>query len=124
VPTLISVLAVAMAYVALGGLSAVFAYADTDAWSVWLASGLTLGLLLARPRPNWLAILAGAALGAIVFGLLTGSGLPARWPMARSRSHPRWRVPGRPLASPSFHCASTRCASSPHSPSSARSCSR
>jgi integral membrane sensor domain MASE1 len=73
---LLGILAVGAAYVALGVVSALFGYADTDAWTVWLASGLTLGLLLSRPRPQWPAIVAGAAIGAMIFGLLTASGVP------------------------------------------------
>jgi integral membrane sensor domain MASE1 len=73
---LLGILGICAAYVALGAVSAYFAYADTDAWTVWLASGLTLGLLLSRPRPQWPAIVAGAALGATLFGLLSASGVP------------------------------------------------
>jgi len=68
--TLIAGLAVALAYFALGELSSALAYAPTDAWTVWLASGLTLGLLLATGRQRWGAILAGAALGAAIFALV------------------------------------------------------
>ena len=67
------VLLVAAAYLGLAALSALLAYAPADAWTVWLASGLTLGLLLARPRGRWPAILAGAFVGAAVFAVLLGS---------------------------------------------------
>jgi len=70
--TLIGGLAVALAYLALAAISAALAYAPTDAWTVWLASGLTLGLLLAATRARWPAILAGAAAGAAIFALLVG----------------------------------------------------
>ena len=63
---------VAAAYLAFSGLSAALAYSHADAWTVWLASGLTLGLLLARPRAYWPAILAGAFVGAAAFSLLIG----------------------------------------------------
>ncbi|MEO8346108.1 MAG: MASE1 domain-containing protein [Betaproteobacteria bacterium] len=64
---------VAAAYIGLAGLSAALAYSSLDAWSVWLASGLTLGLLLARPRTSWPAILGGAFAGAAIFATLIGS---------------------------------------------------
>jgi len=67
------VLLVAVAYLGLAALSALLAYSPADAWTVWLASGLTLGLLLARPRGKWPAILAGAFVGAAVFAGLLGS---------------------------------------------------
>lgn len=70
---LIAALAIALAYLALAGISAALAYAPTDAWTVWLASGLTLGLLLAAARARWAAILAGAALGAAIFALVVDS---------------------------------------------------
>src|SRR5205814_3190645 len=70
---LIAALAIALAYLALAGISAALAYAPTDAWTVWLASGLTLGLLLAAARSRWAAILAGAALGAAIFALVVDS---------------------------------------------------
>lgn len=66
-PALILIVVVALAYNALAALSSVLAYAPTDAWSVWLASGLTLGLLLVLPRGKWLAVVAGAAVGAAIF---------------------------------------------------------
>jgi integral membrane sensor domain MASE1 len=75
VPTFIAIVAIAAAYNALGALSAQFAYAETDAWAVWLAVGIAPGLLLSRPRSNWPAIIAGVALGAFVFGLITASGV-------------------------------------------------
>ncbi len=68
---------VAAAYLALSGLSAALAFSHADAWTVWLASGLTLGLLLARPRRAWPAILAGVFVGAGTFALLTGGKLEA-----------------------------------------------
>jgi integral membrane sensor domain MASE1 len=65
---------VAIAYLALAGVSAALAYSPADAWTVWLASGLTLGVLLARPREGWPAVLAGAFVAATIFALLLGSG--------------------------------------------------
>src|SRR6266851_6539487 len=70
--TLIIGAAVALAYFALGELSSALAYAPTDAWTVWLASGLTLGLLLATGRARWGAVLGGAATGAAIFALVVG----------------------------------------------------
>jgi integral membrane sensor domain MASE1 len=70
---IIVVLVVAALYLALAGLSAALAYSAADAWTVWLASGLTLGVLLCRPRSSWPAILAGAFVGAAVFAMLLGS---------------------------------------------------
>jgi integral membrane sensor domain MASE1 len=71
----VAALGVALAYLALAGISAALAYAPTDAWTVWLASGLTLGLLFAS-RTRWAAILAGAGVGAAVFALLVGGTVP------------------------------------------------
>lgn len=68
---------VAAGYLALSGLSAALAFSHADAWTVWFASGLTLGLLLVRPRTSWIAILAGAFVGAAVFALLIGGRLDA-----------------------------------------------
>lgn len=68
---------VAAGYLALSGLSAALAFSHADAWTVWFASGLTLGLLLVRPRASWIAILAGAFIGAAVFALLLGGRLDA-----------------------------------------------
>lgn len=75
VSTLIVLVAVAVAYFVLGEVSKALAYAPTDAWTVWLASGLTLGLLLATARNRWMVILAGAAAGAAIFALTIGSNI-------------------------------------------------
>lgn len=66
------VFVVAIGYLALAGLSAALAYSHSDAWTVWLASGLTLGLMLARPRSAWPEILAGAFAGAAIFAIIIG----------------------------------------------------
>jgi integral membrane sensor domain MASE1 len=65
---------VAVLYLMFAGLSSALAYAPTDAWTVWLAGGLTLGWLLATPRDRWLAPLAGAALGAAIFAVIVPTG--------------------------------------------------
>ena len=70
-----TVVVVAVAYVALGAFSAFFAYSNQDAWSVWLTSGLGLGLLLGRARSDWMPVLAGAFVGAMIFEPLVGSSL-------------------------------------------------
>jgi integral membrane sensor domain MASE1 len=70
-----TVVVVAVAYVALGAFSAYFAYSDQDAWGVWLTSGLGLGLLLGRARSDWMPVLVGAFLGAMIFEPLVGSSL-------------------------------------------------
>jgi integral membrane sensor domain MASE1 len=70
---LIVVLVVAVGYLALAGISKVIAYAPTDAWTVWLASGLVLGALLALRRERWAAILAGGFVGAAVFAVTLGT---------------------------------------------------
>jgi integral membrane sensor domain MASE1 len=75
VSSLILIVAVAMAYLALGMLSSALAYSPADAWTVWLASGLTLGMLLVVSRGRWAAVLGGAGLGAAVFALGIGSGV-------------------------------------------------
>ena len=54
------------------------AYAPTDAWTVWLASGLILGLLVAPFHHRWIVPLAGAAIGAAVFALVLPSGMSAQ----------------------------------------------
>ena len=70
--TPIVVVAVAIAYLALASLSSALAFVAADAWTVWLASGLVLGLLLACRRDKWTAIIGGAALGAATFSFLLG----------------------------------------------------
>jgi len=70
-----NIVVVAVGYLVLGGFSAFFAYSDQDAWSVWLTSGLVFGLVLGRVRSDWMPVLAGAFLGALIFELLVGSSL-------------------------------------------------
>jgi hypothetical protein len=70
-----TIVTVAVAYLALGAFSAFFAYSDQDAWNVWLTSGLVLGLVLGRARSNWMPVLAGAFIGAMIFEPLVGSTL-------------------------------------------------
>ena len=73
---LVSIVFVAVAYLALAGISTALAYAPTDAWTVWLASGLTFGLIVAQFHRRWTVPLGGAAIGAAVFALLLpGSGV-------------------------------------------------
>ena len=98
---------VAVAYIALAKLSAMLTHEATDAWSVWLATPLTLGALLVVARPRWLPVLAGAAIGAAIFSWVLDPGriawaggyavievaprLPAPGLRIRShRSHFRW----------------------------------
>ncbi len=61
--------AVTVVYLALAWLSAVVAYSPNDAWTVWLASGVVLGLLLALRRAWWPGVLAGGFVGATLFSL-------------------------------------------------------
>ena len=70
-----TIVVVAVVYLVLGAFSAFFAYSDQDAWSVWLTSGLGLGLVLGRVPSNWMPVLAGAFLGALIFEPLVGSSL-------------------------------------------------
>ena len=70
-----TILVVAVAYLALGAFSAFFAYSKQDAWGVWLASGFALGLLFVRTRSDWMPVLAGAFLGALIFEPFVGSSL-------------------------------------------------
>ena len=56
VPVL-TALIVAIAYFALGALSGALSHIETAAWTVWLASGLVFGLLLACDKRRWPAIL-------------------------------------------------------------------
>jgi integral membrane sensor domain MASE1 len=75
---LIAAAVVALAYFAMAQTSGALAYAPTDAWTVWLASGVTLGVLLAAKRARWGAILAGAAIGSVIFTLvINGTALDA-----------------------------------------------
>lgn len=73
---LIVMAVVAAAYVALAAISKVVAYAPADAWTVWLASGIVFGSLLAVRRPRWNAVLAGGFIGATVFALHLGTSVP------------------------------------------------
>jgi hypothetical protein len=65
---------VAVAYIALAKLSAMLTHEATDAWSVWLATPLTLGALLVVARPRWLPVLVGAAIGAAIFSWVLDPG--------------------------------------------------
>jgi len=70
-----TIFVVAAAYLLLSAVSAYFAYSDQDAWGVWLASGFGLGLLYVRARADWMPVLAGAFVGALIFEPLVGSSL-------------------------------------------------
>jgi integral membrane sensor domain MASE1 len=70
-----TVVVVAGAYLMLGAFAAYFAYSDQDAWGVWPASGFALGLLFVRARADWMPVLVGAFLGALIFEPLVGSSL-------------------------------------------------
>jgi len=72
VTTPIVAIAVTLAYLALASLSSALTMVAADAWTVWLASGLILGLLLTCRRDKWVPILAGAAIGAAAFSFLLG----------------------------------------------------
>ena len=67
--TLPTIILVAAAYIVLGAVSARFSIVQSEAWTVWLASGVTLGMLLERPRDSWAPVLIGAGAAAIVFAL-------------------------------------------------------
>ena len=56
-------------------ISKLVAYAPADAWTVWLASGVVFGSLLAARRELWWAILAGGFVGAVGFALYLGVGV-------------------------------------------------
>jgi len=73
-PASLLIVVVAAAYLGLAELSSLLAYAPTDAWSVWLATSLTLGVLLVAGRARRAAVLIGAALGAAIFALLVTPG--------------------------------------------------
>ena len=60
---------VATAYIGLAFVSKAVSYAPGDAWTVWLASGIVFGCLLAAPRSRWPGILFGGFAGAVVFAL-------------------------------------------------------
>ena len=73
---LVYIVFVAVGYLAFAALSTALAYAPTDAWTVWLASGWTLGLMIVQLRHRWIIPLAGAAIGAAVFALALPGGNP------------------------------------------------
>jgi integral membrane sensor domain MASE1 len=60
---------VAVAYIGLAFVSKAVAYAPGDAWTVWLASGIVFGSLLAAPRARWPGTLVGGFAGATLFAL-------------------------------------------------------
>ena len=60
---------------ALAAISAAVAYSPADSWTVWLSSGVVLGLLLALRRSSWVAVLGGGFIGATGFALYLGSGV-------------------------------------------------
>ena len=64
---------VGLAYLALAGISTLLAFSQADAWTVWFANGLTLGLLLGLRRALWPPVLAGVFVAALVFEWLIGS---------------------------------------------------
>ena len=63
---------VAVAYIGLAFVSKAVSYAPGDAWTVWLASGVVFGCLLAGPRARWKGVLGGGFAGAAVFALTLG----------------------------------------------------
>jgi len=63
---------VVLAYVALAFVSKLVAYSPGDAWTVWFASGVVFGALLAARREWWRAVLAGGFIGAALFALTLG----------------------------------------------------
>jgi len=72
---IIVIVVVAVAYAVLAGVSELVASSPSDSWTVWLASGVVLGLLLALRRSRWAAVLAGGFIGAAGFALHLGSGI-------------------------------------------------
>ena len=72
---IIVIVFVAVAYVALAAISAAVAYSPADSWTVWLSSGLVLGVLLAVRRSLWVAVLFGGFVGATGFAFYLGSGV-------------------------------------------------
>lgn len=66
---------VAVSYLLLAWLSAWVAYSPDDAWTVWLSSGVVMGLLFALRRERWVAVLAGGFIGATVFALFLGTSI-------------------------------------------------
>ena len=64
---------VVLAYLALAGISTLLAFSQADAWTVWFANGLTLGLLLGLRRALWPPVLAGVFVAALLFEWLIGS---------------------------------------------------
>lgn len=69
---IIVAIVVAVAYIGLSFVSKGVSYAPGDAWTVWLASGIVFGCLLAAPRSRWAGTLAGGFAGATIFALTLG----------------------------------------------------
>jgi integral membrane sensor domain MASE1 len=69
---IIVAIVVAIAYIGLAFVSKAVSYAPGDAWTVWLASGIVFGCLLAAPRSRWPGVLVGGFAGATVFALTLG----------------------------------------------------
>ena len=69
---IIVAIVVAVAYIGLAFVSKAVSYAPGDAWTVWLASGIVFGSLLAAPRSRWPGILVGGFVGATLFALTLG----------------------------------------------------
>lgn len=69
---IVMVVFVALAYLTLAFVSQAVAYSPGDAWTVWLASGVVFGGLLASTPPAWPAVLAGGFVGAAAFALTLG----------------------------------------------------
>ena len=90
------VIAVALGYIALAQLSAWLAMDTADAWTVWLASGLILGLLAGGRRYTWPATLLGPR-GAAIFAIGSRqSGRSAGY--AAIEGHAAWCRIGKPAA--------------------------
>lgn len=67
------VVAVAVAYLVLAFVSGSLARVPSDAWAVWLASGVVYGGMIACKRERWSAIAGGGFVGAAVFSLFIDS---------------------------------------------------
>lgn len=68
-------LAIVVGYLALAAISALLTNVEADAWTVWLAGGFTLGLLLGLPRKHWWLALSGSFIAALIFGVVSSDGL-------------------------------------------------
>jgi integral membrane sensor domain MASE1 len=95
----------ALVWLALALVSRSLAHGATETLPVWLGSGVTFAVLLVGPRWTWPALLAGAALASLVWGVLAHQlSLLAALAFAGVSRCRAWRwAPGSRLGAGSTH---------------------